>query len=60
MYKQEQIVLFTNMFLDSNIVKYFAYGKTNPSYIINYSLAPHLKSILHDTLTNIDVFVTIF
>ena len=60
MYKQEQFVLFTNIFLDGDIVENFAYGKTNSSYIVSYGLAPHLKSILHDTLTNIDVFVAIF
>ena len=43
------------MSLDSDIVKNFACRKTNSSYIANYGFAQHLKSILHDTLTNIDV-----
>ena len=48
------------MFPDSNIAKNFACGKTKRSYIATYGLAPYFKSLLNDTLSNLDCFVAMF
>ena len=48
------------MFRDSNIAKNFACGKAKCSYIVTYGLAPYFKSLLNDTLSSLDCFVSMF
>ena len=40
--------LFAYMFSDSETVKKFSLGRTNCSYFVNFGIAPHFKTILHN------------
>ena len=52
--------LFTAMFPDSAIAKYFTCGATKCSYIICFGVAPYMKAILDDIISGLDTYFAVF